>query len=72
VPENIRLTERKFVKYAPDKWLAKSTNIRRSSKEHAAAGNKKGQPITVDLSLLVEVAGFEPASANPLPQDLHA
>jgi hypothetical protein len=21
---------------------------------------------------LVEVAGFEPASANPLPQDLHA
>ncbi len=36
------------------------------------AGNKKGQPRMVDLLLLVEAAGIEPASANPLPLALHA
>ncbi|AAU91268.1 hypothetical protein MCA2631 [Methylococcus capsulatus str. Bath] len=36
------------------------------------AGEKKGQPRTVGLGVLVEAAGIEPASANPLPSVLHA
>ena len=35
-------------------------------------GKKKGQPRTVDLLILVEAAGIEPASASTLPEGLHA
>jgi|GEM_PF-4327222 len=34
--------------------------------------NKKGLAIKPDLSLLVEAAGIEPASANSPPSALHA
>ena len=35
-------------------------------------GNKKGQPLLVDLDHLVEPAGIEPASVSPLLSALHA
>lgn len=34
--------------------------------------HKKRRPGASSFISLVEVAGFEPASANPLPSDLHA
>jgi len=51
---------------------AKSVNpchIRAVARE---AGNKKPQLITVGVSYLVEAAGIEPASENPLLLVLHA
>ena len=36
------------------------------------AGIKKGELRSVHLLQLVEMAGFEPASANPPLEDLHA
>ena len=39
--------------------------------EPARSGKKKPQPRTVGVSLLVEPAGIEPASASPLQTDLH-
>ena len=43
-----------------------------NTREPAQKGKKKPQPRTVGVSLLVEAAGIEPASASPLPRDLHA
>ena len=43
-----------------------------NTREPARSGKKKPQPRTVGVSLLVEVAGIEPASADPLPSALHA
>jgi len=54
------------------KLVEKSAKTLINPKEYKEIRNKKGQPIPVDLSVLVEVAGFEPASVNPLPQALHA
>ena len=54
----------KSVNPCPD--LVKSRPVSRG------AGNKKPLLITVGVSYLVEAAGIEPASANPLPKDLHA
>ena len=42
------------------------------TREPARSGKKKPQPRTVGVLILVEVAGIEPASANPPPSDLHA
>lgn len=43
-----------------------------NTREPAQTGKKKPQPRTVGVSLLVEAAGIEPASANPPPSVLHA
>ena len=43
-----------------------------NTRELAQTGKKKPQLITVGASVLVEAAGIEPASASPLPSDLHA
>ena len=43
-----------------------------NTRELARSGKKKPQPRTVGVSLLVEAAGIEPASENPLPLALHA
>ena len=43
-----------------------------NTREPVRSGKKKPQPRTVAVLLLVEAAGIEPASANPLPMDLHA
>jgi len=42
-----------------------------NTREPARSGKKKPQPRTVGVSLLVEVAGIEPASANPTLSVLH-
>jgi len=39
----------------------KSARVSRNPHGHVAIGKKKGQQITVDLQLLVEAAGIEPA-----------
>ena len=51
---------------------AKSVNPCQIRPVARVAGNKKPQLITVGVSYLVEVAGFEPASASTLPSALHA
>jgi hypothetical protein len=51
---------------------AKSVNLCHIWPVAWVAGNKKPQLITVGVSYLVEAAGIEPASASPLPKDLHA
>ncbi len=64
-------------------WLGKGHEADRRSpqasartpahaREFARADKKKPQPRTVEASLLVEAAGIEPASGNPLPLALHA
>jgi len=47
------------------------SNIR-VEQEKQSGINKKGQPMAVDLLMVVETAGFEPASVSPLPNALHA
>src|SRR5690606_22180658 len=52
--------------------MPKSAGFRRNPREHAgvgAIGKKKPQPRTVGVSLLVEAAGIEPASASTTLQD---
>lgn len=39
--------------------VGKSVTVRRNPRQYAAAGNKKGQPRTVDLRVLVEPGGVE-------------
>jgi len=43
-----------------------------NTREPAQTDKKKPQLITVGASVLVEVAGIEPASASTPPQALHA
>src|SRR5690606_25923399 len=43
-----------------------------NTRESARSGKKKGQQRTVDLLVLVEAAGIEPASASPTFRALHA
>lgn len=56
--------------------LLKSAGFRKplpkNTREPARSGKKKPQPRTVGVLLLVEVAGFEPASDNLPTFDLHA
>ena len=44
---------------------------RNNTRGLAQTGKKKPQPRTVEVSLLVEAAGIEPASASPLQAVLH-
>jgi hypothetical protein len=53
-------------------WLRKSAGTRTSTRELARSGKKKPQPRTAGVSLLVEAAGIEPASASTPPLALHA
>lgn len=59
-----------FEKTEIKKW-PKSVNLCHIRRVVRGVGNKKPQLITVGVSYLVEAAGIEPASANPLPKDLH-
>ena len=70
--ENIAQREKKLRKIEVCHSSASLSAALINPKEYKEIRNKKGQPIPVDLSVLVEVAGFEPASVNPLPQALHA
>src|SRR5690606_32013546 len=49
-----------------------SAGIPANTREPARSGQKKPQPTTVGVPLLVEPAGIEPASASPLRPVLHA
>lgn len=60
-----------MAQHGRDEWLSQSAGIRANPRQQVGAGNKKGQPRTVDLMLLVETAGIEPASASPLQAVLH-
>ena len=49
-----------------------SAGTPKNTREPARSGKKKPQPRTVGVSLLVELGGFEPPSANLPRPVLHA